>query len=86
MNHCYKIMTDYVKVNIDYDTTLRKVVILNSSVNIDKSKKININVANLIKISNVDELIYDTSDFECIKIYLHNTTVIKINKNGDIKL
>lgn len=36
MNHCYNIMTDYVKVNIDYDTTLRKVVILNSSVNINK--------------------------------------------------
>lgn len=79
-------MTDYVKVNIIHDTTLRTVTILNSAVNIDESNKININVANLIKISNVDELVFDTSDFECIKIYLHNTTVIKINKNGDIKL
>ena len=86
MEKCYNIMTDYVKVNIIHDTTLRTVTILNSAVNIDESNKININVANLIKISNVDELVFDTSDFECIKIYLHNTTVIKINKNGDIKL
>lgn len=85
MNHCYNIMTDYVKVNIDYDTTLRKVVILNSSVNIDKKQKININVANLIKISNVDELVYDTSNFDCIRIITNNME-IKINKNGDIKL
>lgn len=67
MTKCYNIMTDYVKVNIDYDTTLRTVTILSSAVNIDKNHKININVANLIKISNVDELVFDTSDFECIK-------------------
>ena len=37
MEKCYNIMTDYVKVNINHDTTLRKVEILNSAVNIDKN-------------------------------------------------
>lgn len=78
-------MTDYVKVNINHDTTLRRVVILNSALNIDKKHKININVANLVTINNVNDLIYDTSNFDCIRIITNNTE-IKINKNGDIKL
>lgn len=85
MTHDYNIMTDYVKVNINHDTTLRRVVILNSALNIDKKHKININVANLVTINNVNDLIYDTSNFDCIRIITNNTE-IKINKNGDIKL
>lgn len=81
----YNIMTDYVKININHDLTTRKVVILNSAVNIEEDKKININVANLLIINNVNDIIYDTSKFDCIKIFTNNTE-IKINKKGDIIL
>ena len=85
MTNCYNIMTSYVKVNINHDLTLRRVVILNSNVTVDNHKKISINVANTVIINNVNELIYDTSKFDCIRIITNNTE-IKINKNGDIKL
>lgn len=85
MRNCYNIMTDYIKVNINHDLTLRIVVILNSNINVDKHRKININVANTVIINNVINLIYDTSNYDCIRIITNNIE-IKINKNGDIKL